>query len=214
MLDLQRPCKPLLIYGLHQIRGKTSGADDYTMLFATGLAIALSGISIEAVQDGKGEQRQPSSVRSLTKRSLRLSPIGRHYQYLSDNQIATVSMLSWVNQIILFCALCMIKTSICLLILRIKDSKWVKWVVYTTIALLAISNLIPIIALCVECSPVYGFWRRTADGVSCNKPDFRIYSIWVQSGRSITPGSWDLTDDFEQPTPSSPISCALSCQSS
>lgn len=120
----------------------------------------LSALSIAAVHHGKG----------------------RHVWYLSDEQQATISMLSWANQIVLFCAICMIKTSICLLILRIKKTTWLCWTVYTTIALLVITAVLPIIALCVECKPVSGFWNRKGDGVTCTAPDFRIYSIYVQSG--------------------------------
>jgi hypothetical protein len=132
------------------------------MVVATLLSIAMYALSIAAVKAGKGH----------------------HQDDLSESQIERVGELSWINQILLFCSLCMIKVSISLLILRIKNSKWLKITLYTTIALLAITNLIPIIALCVECNPTYGFWRRTAPGVVCHPPDFRIYSIWVQSGMS------------------------------
>ena len=143
-----------------RIRDKTFGADDITIALSCALAVALSALSIQAVHDGKG----------------------RHVWYLSDEQQARIGMLSWANQIVLFCTICTIKTSICLLILRIKDSSWLKWTLYTIIALLVFTNLIPIIALIVECHPVQKFWNRTMKQGNCNAPDFRIYSIYVQSG--------------------------------
>ena len=141
-------------------REKILGGDDYTIMIAAALSTVLSALSILAVEHGKG----------------------RHIWYLSGEQTRYINMLSWINQIVLFSSITFVKASICLLVLRIKNTKAFRWFLYTVIALLVTTNIIPIIALLVECHPIYRFWDRTAVAGQCRPPDFRIYSIWVESG--------------------------------
>ncbi|KAK5734927.1 hypothetical protein LTR17_008560 [Elasticomyces elasticus] len=141
-------------------RDRILGWDDAAILIASLLAIVLSGLSIEGVKNGKG----------------------RHIWYLNEHQTATIGMLSWIAQIDLFCAICLIKISVCLLVLRIKNTKMLRYSLYGVMVLLVITTIIPIIALCTECKPVYGFWHRKLG--KCHSPNFRIYSIYVQASYS------------------------------
>ncbi|KAK4962072.1 hypothetical protein LTR10_002569 [Elasticomyces elasticus] len=136
------------------------GWDDAAILVASLLAIVLSALSIEGTKNGKG----------------------RHIWYLNEHQTATIGKLSWIAQIDLFCAICLIKISVCLLVLRIKNTKMLRYSLYAVMVLLVITTIIPIIALCTECKPVYGFWHRKLG--HCHSPNFRIYSIYVQASYS------------------------------
>ncbi|TKA83957.1 hypothetical protein B0A55_00238 [Friedmanniomyces simplex] len=142
-------------------RDHVLGYDDVAISLAACLSIVLSALSIEGVRHGKG----------------------RHIWYLDDSQTATIGKLSWINQIVLFCAICLIKISVCLLVLRIKNTKGLRYFLYAVMALLVVTTIIPIIALCIECRPIEGFWHRTIG--HCHSPDFRIYSIYLQAAYSV-----------------------------
>ncbi|KAK3067334.1 hypothetical protein LTR53_015868 [Teratosphaeriaceae sp. CCFEE 6253] len=143
-------------------REQVLGLDDAAIGAAAVLSIALSSLSIVAVKHGKG----------------------RHAHYLRKEQIAKISELSWVVQIVLFCALCLVKISVCLLVLRIKNTRPLRRFLYGVMALLVVTTVIPIIALCIECRPLQGFWHREMG--HCHSPNFRIYSIYVQAAYSVT----------------------------
>nr|OQO29515.1 hypothetical protein B0A51_02607 [Rachicladosporium sp. CCFEE 5018] len=142
-------------------RDKALGGDDATITVACLLSIALGAINIVGVASGKGH----------------------HACALGKSAIVEVGKLSWINQVILFITLCLIKTSICLLLLRIKTTKHFSWFIYAIIALMSLTTLEAIIALMVECTPVYAFWNRSAG--KCRSPNLRIYSIYVQASFSV-----------------------------
>jgi hypothetical protein len=119
-------------------RERVLGIDDGTITVAVLLSIVLSTVSILGVHYGKGH----------------------HVWYLTTEQTMEISKLSWINQVVLFCELCLIKISICLLVLRIKNTRGLRYFLYGVMALLVITNIIPIIALCIECQPTWGFWNR------------------------------------------------------
>ncbi|KAI7203056.1 hypothetical protein KC316_g1506 [Hortaea werneckii] len=140
------------------------GKDDWSILAGTAFAIVLSALSIVGVQHGKGQ----------------------HAVYLSEAQILWVSKLSFINQIILFVALCLVKMSICFLVLRIQgNAKWLRWSLWVVMALMVVTTLEASISLLAECDPVRGYWDRglvEQGKASCHTPEVRIYSIYVQAG--------------------------------
>lgn len=145
------------------------GSDDYTMAAATVLAIARMAIQIVQVQNGNG----------------------RHRWYITNDQYMFINELGWVAQILLFADNALLKISICLLILRIKSTKWLKWLLYTVMAGLAVTNALCIIVLLAECDPVKTYWdSRTGH---CWDPRVRIYSIYFTIG---TYYSRDLFDTY------------------
>ena len=139
------------------------GNDDWTILAATACAIVLSAVSIAGVGHGKGH----------------------HAVYLTPDQINAIGELSFINQIDLFTMLCLIKMSICLLVLRIHDARWLKLSLWTVMFFMVATTVESIISLLAECRPVRAFWDRSLvkDGVAhCHSPDVRIYSIYLQAG--------------------------------
>lgn len=140
---------------------KYTGWDDHTMTATILLAIALCALNIAGVTWGKG----------------------RHDVYLSPEQEAQINKLSWVAQIVLFSGLCLLKTSICLLILRIRDTKALRWFLYIIIAGLVATSLECIIILIVQCQPTSAFWRPKTG--TCWDPKIRIYSIYLQAAYSV-----------------------------
>ena len=139
------------------------GNDDWFILAATACAVVLSAVSIAGVAHGKGH----------------------HEIYLSKDQINVIGELSFVNQIDLFTMLCLIKMSICFLVLRIHDARWLKFSLWAVMVFMVATTVESIISLLAECHPVRAFWNRSLvkDGVAyCHSPDLRIYSIYLQAG--------------------------------
>lgn len=116
-------------------RKKVPGWDDFTIAIAAVLTIALNVLSIYGVQNGKG----------------------RHVCFLHKKQILEIGKYSWINQIVLFWALFFIKMSVCLLILRVKKTKFLRLATVTIIGLMATSTCIACAALIAECRPVSAF---------------------------------------------------------
>lgn len=139
------------------------GKDDYTMAISACFAVVLASLSFAGVAHGKG----------------------RHKYYLTAEQIRDINMFSWYNQIVLFILLCMIKISICFLLLRIRDTPKIRWTLYAVIAGLILTNLECIIIELAQCRPVSAFWDPKAG--TCWKPAYRIYSIYVQACKPGSP---------------------------
>jgi hypothetical protein len=138
-------------------RRKTLGKDDWTILIAACLVVAMNALSIVGVQHGKG----------------------RHVCFLDDEAVSIIGKYSWTNQIVLFWALASIKASVCLLILRVKSTAILRWVSGVTIGLMFVSTVVACAALMAECKPISAYWDRGSG--QCRPPTFRIYSIWVQA---------------------------------
>jgi hypothetical protein len=135
------------------------GWDDYTLAAVLLLSIGRTGVQIDSVLNGNG----------------------RHKAYLSIEDYRYVNKLTWVTQILLFITMPLLKTSIGLLLLRIKRTRPI---LYTMIGLfvgLVLTNGLPIIVLLAECSPVSQYWHQQPGG-KCWNPKVRIYSIYAQVG--------------------------------
>lgn len=137
------------------------GWDDWTILATITVATARSGVNIKGATEG----------------------YGRHKWYLPKAQQEKVNMFGWYGQVLLFITLFLLKTSICILILRIKKTKSLKMIVYPLLAVLFLTNILPVIVLLSECRPVATFWRPSAG--KCWDPKIRIYSIYVQACESL-----------------------------
>ncbi|KEZ45125.1 hypothetical protein SAPIO_CDS2562 [Scedosporium apiospermum] len=138
----------------------TLGWDDATMCVVTVIAIIRYGLQIvQVVSYGNGKHR----------------PYVDEQDYVMNNQ------LGWWAQICLFSGICVLKLSIMLLILRLKDSKNLKIILYCAMAGLIITNFGVIVILLAECRPV-GYWRGNGE---CWEPKVRIYSIYFTIAYSI-----------------------------
>ncbi|KAF4847965.1 hypothetical protein CGCSCA4_v005273 [Colletotrichum siamense] len=136
------------------------GWDDWTILIASGVSIVRFAFVVKQQQYGNG----------------------RHRVYLSDYDYMMINMYGWWGQILLFLAVAFLKVSICLLILRIKDTKILKILLYTIMAGVLVSNFGVVIILVAECQPA-GFWRGKS--AKCWPTQIRIYSIWATIGTLI-----------------------------
>ncbi|EGY16101.1 uncharacterized protein VDAG_07265 [Verticillium dahliae VdLs.17] len=130
------------------------GWDDYTMAMVTVLATARFGVQVAQGTFGNG----------------------RHRWYLEKHDYQTSNMLGWFAQILLFASICLLKCSIMLLLLRIKNTKSLKITLYSVMAGLVVTNFGCIIILLAECDPVSAYWTGVG---TCWEPKIRIYSIYL-----------------------------------
>ncbi|CAI4212285.1 unnamed protein product [Parascedosporium putredinis] len=117
------------------VRGalRTLGLDDATMALVTVISIIRYGLQIvQVVSYGNG----------------------KHRPYVNEEDYRMNNQLGWWAQICLFSGICLLKVSIMLLIMRMKDSKKLKIVLYSAMAGLVITNFGVIVILLAECSPV------------------------------------------------------------
>lgn len=108
---------------------------------------------------------------------------GRHRVYISDEDYKYVNFLTWMTQIFLFLNIGLLKCSICILILRIKNTPVLNWCLYIMMAGLILTNLECVLVLLAECSPVEKYWHPDVPG-KCWDTKVRIYSIYLQVGLS------------------------------
>ena len=104
---------------------------------------------------------------------------GRHMVYLTPENYTMINMYGWYAQIFLFSSVAFLKISIGLLILRLKDTKVLRIMTWTVIALVCITNFGVVVILLAECKPA-GFWR--GKNAVCWPNRVRIYSIYATIG--------------------------------
>ncbi|KAH9876617.1 hypothetical protein J1614_003749 [Plenodomus biglobosus] len=138
------------------------GWDDYAIIVCCILATIRTSIQILSVAHGNG----------------------RHRWYLTQKQYQYVNFLTWLTQLFLFTNIALLKCSICMLILRIKNERVLRYCLYTMMAGLILTNLWPIIILLAECNPVKKYWKPQTPG-TCWPTKVRIYSIYVQVAYSV-----------------------------
>ncbi|OHE92932.1 integral membrane protein [Colletotrichum orchidophilum] len=136
------------------------GWDDLTIILAAATAITRFGFIVLQWEHGNG----------------------RHRVFLSDYNYMMINMYGWWAQMLLFISVAFLKVSICLLILRIKDTKMLKTLLYIIMAGVLITNFGVVIILIAECHPV-GFWRGKS--AVCWPTDIRIYSIYATIAYSV-----------------------------
>jgi len=94
-----------------------------------------------------------------------------------------VNFLTWLTQLFLFTNLALLKCSICMLILRIKNEKILCYCLYSMMVGLVLTTLLPIVVLLAECDPPKKYWKPATPG-RCWPTKIRIYSIYLQVGTS------------------------------
>jgi hypothetical protein len=158
------------------------GGDDYTIAAASLLTIGRVTCQLISVQHGNG----------------------RHREFLSTEDYQYINFLTWLTQLFLFPILCLLKISVCLLVLRIKSTKRLKYGLWSLIVLLVLTTLLPDIVLLAECDPVSAYWTSQND--KCWTPNVRIYSIYLQTCMfTIDPRSLlAIADILAQPSLYSP----------
>jgi len=119
-----------------------AGWDDYTIAAAMVLTIVEAALTIQAVTHGKG----------------------RRAKHLTKAQVQYINMFSWYAQHVLFAAMALIKTSVCLLVVRIKPAKKLKIFVGIIIAALVIASFEVSVVLLAQCRPISAHWRGAKPG--------------------------------------------------
>lgn len=112
------------------------------------------------------------------------SGVGRHTVYLTPEQIQASLKWSFVTQTFLYLVNSLTKVSICLYILRIKKTGWLKWSVYALMAGLFITAATCLIVLFAQCRPIYRNWDRMNPHGSCWEPKVYEDAIWAQVGKA------------------------------
>ncbi|RYO88295.1 hypothetical protein DL766_003455 [Monosporascus sp. MC13-8B] len=140
-----------------------AGWDDYLMVVL--LPIATMRLVVQGVQLHYGN--------------------GRHRWYISQEDYVTNNMLGWYAQHMLFLGMCILKCSIMFLLLRIKDTRNLRWLLGGIMVVLVITSLGCSIILLSECKPISAYW--TGVGV-CWDVRIRIYWIYVTIWRAMSLG--------------------------
>lgn len=136
------------------------GWDDYTIAITIVLAVTRTAIQVVQAQHSNG----------------------RHQVYVSAEDYVFNNMLGFYTQIFLFASSCLLKSSVCLLLLRIKDTRTLRISLYTVMTGLFVTNFGCIIILLAECSPVETYWKGT--GGVCWDPKVRIKAFYITIGES------------------------------
>ena len=104
--------------------------------------------------------------------------LGRHSYYLSENQISRALEFNYATQLLSFVIVCLTKISICLFVLRIKKTGWLKWCLSALMAGLVLTTLACEIILFAQCQPINAFWNREPD--LCWPQYVHNDAIWAQ----------------------------------
>ncbi|OLN96700.1 hypothetical protein CCHL11_02336 [Colletotrichum chlorophyti] len=139
---------------------RSLGWDDYLMGVVASLGIVRYGV--QCAQGASGN--------------------GRHRWYISTEDYVNNNMLGWFAQILLFASICILKCSIMLLLLRIKNSSRLKYFLWAIMAGLVITNFGVIVILLAECDPVDAYWTGVG---KCWDAKVRIYSIYLTISYSV-----------------------------
>ncbi|KAI8275647.1 hypothetical protein K4K59_010140, partial [Colletotrichum sp. SAR11_240] len=167
------------------------GWDDWTILIASGVSIVRFAFVVKQQQYGNG----------------------RHRVYLSDYDYMMINMYGWWGQILLFLAVAFLKVSICLLILRIKDTKVLKILLYTIMGGVLVSNFGVVIILVAEyqdlldlgynCATGFGIARAASLGITTTDLSWKFsilpremisYKFWT--GAYCIAGIWSNLELF------------------
>ncbi|KAL8800724.1 MAG: hypothetical protein Q9182_004967 [Xanthomendoza sp. 2 TL-2023] len=108
---------------------------------------------------------------------------GRHAFYLTERQRQRSLMWNYVTQYLLFLIICITKIGICLFILRIKDTGWLRWCLYALMSGLVLTTLPCIIILSAQCRPLWALWIPEAG--TCWSRNVYNDAIWAQVAYSI-----------------------------
>jgi hypothetical protein len=107
---------------------------------------------------------------------------GRHRYYIDSSDYQTASRLGWYALLLFFVAICLMKISICLLLLRIKNERWLRWLIYGMMAGLVLTNGGVVVILLAECRPLDEYWD---DMGTCWDPRVRVFSIYMTIAYAI-----------------------------
>ncbi|KAL8671559.1 MAG: hypothetical protein Q9168_003944 [Polycauliona sp. 1 TL-2023] len=108
---------------------------------------------------------------------------GRHAFYLTERQQQRSLMWNYVTQYLIFLIIGITKIGICLFILRIKNTGWLRWCLYALMGGVVVTTLPCIIILSAQCRPLWALWMPEAG--TCWTRDVYNNAIWVQVAFAI-----------------------------
>ncbi|KIH93044.1 integral membrane protein [Sporothrix brasiliensis 5110] len=145
---------------LVRARNRMLGWDDLTIALVAILSATRLGCQIAQVHFGDG----------------------RHRSYIDAGDYQTANRFGWYALLLFFVAICLMKISICLLLLRIKNERWLRWLIYGMVAGLLATNGGVVIILLAECRPVDEYWNNMG---ACWDPRVRVFSIYLTIGYAV-----------------------------
>lgn len=107
---------------------------------------------------------------------------GRHMESLDPETSQKIVKWTLGDEIPTFVTLCSLKTSICLFILRIKSTSWLRRTLWAVIAGLFITNGACIVVLLARCQPLRASWDPRA-GACWNVQVFNGF-LYAQVGKN------------------------------
>lgn len=137
---------------------RNQGSDDYWMIATTITTLIGSGFVAKQGFDG----------------------LGRHMYYLSSKERQDLTLIGWLDWMQTFITICTCKISICMFLLRIKNTKQNKYYMYTLIALNVIITIASVGMFIGICIPPDAHWIVGKPG-KCISPK-RIMAIVIAQG--------------------------------
>ena len=107
---------------------------------------------------------------------------GRHMYYLSKPQIENFGVIGWLDWMQTFITICFCKISICMFLLRIKDTRANKWFMYSLIAANVVVTIVVTGMFAGLCTPPNAYWKINKPGHCLTKQ--REMAIVIAQGRT------------------------------
>lgn len=147
-----------------RIAKRILGWDDYVMLLTLALLIPQMAFTFLEIPLGSGAHIATLGVLQITEQ------------------------LKWVyiTELFLFLVLCATKVSICLFVLRLKQTdKFLRWFLYFLMSGLVITTIPVVVVWFAQCQPIHSFWDGNLT-TKCWSQTIYNNLIWLQVGKSET----------------------------
>ncbi|KAK0507763.1 hypothetical protein JMJ35_009652 [Cladonia borealis] len=109
-----------------------------------------------------------------------INGLGRHEYCLTPSQRRNTKIIGWVDWMQTFITLMLTKTSICLFLLRIVDSRKIKIAIYALIGCLITFTTICVCLFLGVCRPLKAYWDVGVDGICLS--DHQLESVVLAQG--------------------------------
>ena len=143
---------------------RNMGADDWWMIVTMISNLVGLGFVTKEVQDGEG----------------------RHMYYLSRRQIENFGVIGWLDWMQTFITICFCKISICMFLLRIKDTKANRIFMHTLIAANVTVTIVVTSIFIGICTPPSAYWIVNKTG-HCMSKEREMAVVIAQGSKSFFP---------------------------
>lgn len=118
---------------------------------------------------------------------------GRHSFYLGHQQATEATKWSTVAQLPYILTSCLTKVSICLMIIRLTNSRRMTQAMWTFVGFLVVINLACFIVVTASCRPFQALWDFSIHG-KCRSHTILFAFAWIQGGKFDPPLFWQRTN--------------------